>query len=693
MREKKCFYVKLSCPSSDDGDKFLLLFQNIIKYQEFESDLDNIPNNLEKANDGDIIFVQIGGDFANKRKYFKSYPSFINYENGLQCVGEIIKVNQNEKVVSVKLIGLKKVITKEDLYFFPQFINNLGPSTKGTPNQAGLYELDRKTGFSLIEYLYETKVLDSKFTLFEKLEVRNELFPNALFEFEKFSEKNLNKKLFQNLLSSGNPEENFSENIIIKEFIDWFNRTENFKESYKGIVNKENLKFWNEIYFKNEIFKIRSEDADLSFDRIKKIINNNDNNDWNEFNLSCSKGAPKAVLGEKNYLKFLKEYLKNNSHKFSSKLSEFDIKEFVFTLKEVGFIYESQIITRFIASLLTKPFVILTGLSGSGKTKLAQAFVEWICQDEEQYCIIPVGADWTNREPLLGYPNALEPDKYVKPDSGVLDLIIRANSSPELPHFLILDEMNLSHVERYFADFLSVMESKKEIPLYDDKYKVENGVPSKLKLPENLFIIGTVNIDETTNMFSPKVLDRANTIEFRVDDTEMEYFLKNIKKINMEALKRQGASMGRSFIQLSENKSFTTEDLSSINDTLLLFFKELSKTGAEFGYRSASEILQLINQLSILDDNLRIEEKIDIAIMQKLLPKLHGSRGKLHDTLVTLGLFCLKEKEKVKIENDIFNNHDFNFNSTSVRYPLSLEKIARMYKGAIVNGFTSFAEA
>ncbi|MBK9484515.1 MAG: DUF3578 domain-containing protein [Chitinophagaceae bacterium] len=117
---------------------------------------------------------------------------------------------------------------------------------------------------------------------------------------------------------------------------------------------------------------------------------------------------------------------------------------------------------RFIASLLTKPFVILTGLSGSGKTKLAQAFAMWICDDENQYSIIPVGADWTNREPLLGFPNALKEKEYVKPENKVLDLIIEANKieNSDKPFFLILDEMNLSHVERYFADFLSVMESK-----------------------------------------------------------------------------------------------------------------------------------------------------------------------------------------------------------------------------------------
>jgi hypothetical protein len=370
--------------------------------------------------------------------------------------------------------------------------------------------------------------------------------------------------------------------------------------------------------------------------------------------------------------------------------SDFKKESVTIDILSSGLSYNSEIISRFCASLLTKPFVILTGLSGSGKTKLAQAFVQWICQDESQYRIIPVGADWTNREPLLGYPNALKPEQYVKPDSGVLDLIIQANNQPDLPHFLILDEMNLSHVERYFADFLSVMESKKEIPLYAEG-TVQNGVPAKLKVPSNLFIIGTVNIDETTNMFSPKVLDRANTIEFRVTKNEMEKFLSNINDINMDALTGKGADMAKSFLEMAASKDFATTDNAEINAALVQFFGELKKTGAEFGYRSATEILRLINQLSVLDNTLTTNQKIDIAIMQKLLPKLHGSRRKLCPVLETLGSFCISGD--IKIIKDVFEKADFDYSGANVLYPLSLEKIARMYRGAIDNGFASFAEA
>lgn len=382
---------------------------------------------------------------------------------------------------------------------------------------------------------------------------------------------------------------------------------------------------------------------------------------------------------------------KNSIYILKNKPQEdFKIRNLVNDLNESGLSFNEKLLVRYLSSLLTKPFVILTGLSGSGKTKLAQSVVKWICENESQYCIVPVGADWTNREPLLGYPNALKPEEYVKPENGVLDLIVTANDHQELPHFLILDEMNLSHVERYFADFLSVMESKEEILLHSGE--IENGVPAMLKVPTNLFIIGTVNIDETTNMFSPKVLDRANTIEFRVSQNEMKNFLGNIKDINMEALTGKGAGMAKSFLKMAASKEFPAEDIDIVNDSLVRFFTELKKTGAEFGYRSATEILRLINQLTLLDSKLSTNQKIDIAIMQKLLPKLHGSRRKLCPVLEKLGSFCIMEN--LNILKDVFGKDDFDFETNpNIIYPLSLEKIARMYKGAIDNGFTSFAEA
>lgn len=545
---------------------------------------------------------------------------------------------------------------------------------------------------------------------------------NDLFEFDFIPKSSNSYNSYKEILKNNNHEvvlndvnkTLFSDEDTVphfenlkEDFADWFIKLDGskhnyFKDSFNSNRDKliEGLSEYEDIYneeFSSLVFNLPADNTKEYLNTLEKNLYK-ESGKFYEFSQKKSTHMPRAILGKSNYLKFLKDKIDNNQSANQDPIrikpidnqKDFDISDFQNSCKNAGLVYSDKLITRFVSSLLTKPFVILTGLSGSGKTKLAQAYVQWICQEESQYRIIPVGADWTNREPLLGYPNALKPEEYVKPDSGVIDLIIQANSNPELPHFLILDEMNLSHVERYFADFLSVMESNEEIPLYADG-TVDNGVPSKLKVPANLFIIGTVNIDETTNMFSPKVLDRANTIEFRINNSEMEGFLGKANDLNMKALLAKGANMALSFISLSNNKSFTTKDLDEINKTLLNFFGELQKTGAEFGYRSASEILRLINQLDTLDKVLTTSEKLDIAIMQKLLPKLHGSRRKLSPILETLGSFCLTVD--LKVIKDIFDKDDFDYSKDKVLYPLSLEKIVRMYKGAVDNGFASYAEA
>lgn len=382
---------------------------------------------------------------------------------------------------------------------------------------------------------------------------------------------------------------------------------------------------------------------------------------------------------------------------------EFNIESFQKTTEEAGLIFSPQLIIRFIASLCTKPFVICSGLSGSGKTKLAQAFAQWITAEEEQYLIVPVGADWTNREPLLGYPNALNKDEYVSPENGVLDLMIRAKNDYDIyladknkipnPYFLILDEMNLSHVERYFADFLSTMESGDKIPLH----KINNTeliVPPSIKLPKNLFIIGTVNIDETTYMFSPKVLDRANTLEFRLTEKNLEDFIDSNIELNMDLLKSTGSNMSDSFMAMALQE--TDKNLKPTEADLKLFFSELKKAGAEFGYRTASEMGRLMSMLEKLGES--GDDLLDIAIMQKLLPKLHGSRNKLTKVLPILGGFCLKNNSEIKEKYlDKFMSNsltEINLSSdTNIKYKISFEKICRMYKNAVENGFASYAEA
>jgi 5-methylcytosine-specific restriction protein B len=350
----------------------------------------------------------------------------------------------------------------------------------------------------------------------------------------------------------------------------------------------------------------------------------------------------------------------------------FSLGSFKQDLLVSGLVLGDEMPAAICSALHSKPFLILTGLSGSGKTQLAQAFSKWICVAEQQRAVVAVGADWTSNENLLGYPDALSPKSYRKPNNGALDLILRAKADPENPYFLILDEMNLSHVERYFADFLSAMESGEAISLHDDTGADWNGVPAKLEIPKNLFVIGTVNVDETTYMFSPKVLDRANVIEFRVSDEEMKSFLENPVKPNLDAIAGQGAQYAKAFVAAATQKDVPLDDTTreAVSKVLMEFFPQLKEAGAEFGYRTAHEICRFVYfHKSLTGEGWEFNSAMDAAIMQKLLPKLHGSKKKLGPILEKLNTLC------------------------GARFPASSEKIGRMQKRLAEHGFTSFAEA
>lgn len=390
----------------------------------------------------------------------------------------------------------------------------------------------------------------------------------------------------------------------------------------------------------------------------------------------------------KNYIDFI---ISKNMDKPTSILYEFKN-----SINNSNLNFSKELILRFIASLTSKPFVILSGLSGSGKTKIAQSFVQWICENDTQYKIVPVGADWTNREPLVGYPNGLVAEEYITPDSGVIHLLMEAikKGNENKPFFLILDEMNLSHVERYFADFLSIMESNDTIKLYtgNARKSLDNlEIPLEIGWPKNVFIIGTVNIDETTYMFSPKVLDRANVIEFRITDNEIKDFLENPGIPDLKKLNGQGVAMAESFLSIAAQTSIAKND--DLAKELVSFFNQLKNVGAEFGYRSATEIMQLAAKLKTLEPTISDNDCLDIAIMQKLLPKLHGSRSKLVKILIALAGLCIDGMTAEDFEKKFEDLYKNGFDGLTIKYPISFEKLIRMYKNVLANGFTSYAEA
>ena len=264
------------------------------------------------------------------------------------------------------------------------------------------------------------------------------------------------------------------------------------------------------------------------------------------------------------------------------------------------------------------------------------------------YKIIPVGANWTENRHIVGYYNVITNEYQSTP---AYDLIKQANNSQE-PHFLILDEMNLSHVERYFADFLSAIESGEKIPLYGEE---------ELTLPPNLFIIGTVNVDETTYMFSPKVLDRANVIEFETFSAS-DYMNNKIDlgspSGNIEYLENPLAG--------NEIRSYGIEELRELfkdliiddkpfwnilSDEIYKFQFILSKSGFDFGFRVINEIVRFMavawEYEGRPNDFPNWKRYFDTCIKQKLLPKLHGSQKIIGETLDALFEACLYDPNSV----------------------------------------------
>lgn len=387
-------------------------------------------------------------------------------------------------------------------------------------------------------------------------------------------------------------------------------------------------------------------------------------------------------------------------------------------LLSAGMVVSPALVRRLIAAMQSKPFLILTGLAGSGKTRIAQAVARWMTPKSNStadqnagpwYSLIPVGADWIGNENVLGYPNGLDPKEYVS--RPALELILHATAHRETPHFLILDEMNLSHVERYFADILSAIESREAIPLYegDNRSAGGNSVPKRLTLPDNLVVIGTVNVDETTYMFSPKVLDRANVIEFRMTEDELGTFLENPTRQGLDRVDGLGAAYGWALVRAAKEQVEVPNAVKDgYNREMSLFFRVLRQHRAEFGYRVAYESARFMHFYERLSPSANTNSDwfaaaFDCVILQKFLPKLHGSRAHLGPLLKKLWLLCVASNMErgpniQKTLDEAIRSSDPKTEPSDIVpedaiYGMSAEKTARMWRLLAENGFASFAEA
>jgi hypothetical protein len=359
-------------------------------------------------------------------------------------------------------------------------------------------------------------------------------------------------------------------------------------------------------------------------------------------------------------------------------------------------------------AIACRGFAILTGPAGTGKSRgvihLAQG-VEAVLGGTpgDSYAFTAVGADWVDSRPLLGYRNPFGPPRqsggattnetYQLTD--FVRLLFRAHKNGSAPHFLILDEMNLSHVERYMSSLLSLIEANRSVSeasrqiavldagtvaLIADVLEVDSpGTPEAeaarelasakrpLIVPGNVFIAGTVNVDETTYMFSPKVLDRAHVLELEPPDpaaylngtmapTEMIQVTAAVELLQWatEANRRlHNADAPSEFLRSACTEiGVPTSDIDEILASTAALLKGahhlLSPVGFAFGIRVINDFLVYVVSWLKAMRSVRAgdpsffedwPEALDRAFVQKVLPKLHGNRRQLGDSLSALGAF------------------------------------------------------
>lgn len=345
-----------------------------------------------------------------------------------------------------------------------------------------------------------------------------------------------------------------------------------------------------------------------------------------------------------------------------------------------GFYYTKEEVANLYISLKTKQFVIISGISGTGKTKIAQLFAESLGATDEngRFTLIPVRPDWSDGSDLLGYV-----DLTGKFKEGPLTKVLKnARTHPDLPYIVVLDEMNLSRVEYYFSDILSILESRKRI---DGNIVTSNIIKEELagfnlSIPNNVYFIGTVNMDETTYPFSKKVLDRAMTLEFNHIDLSNLSFLQQTKNIP-EVYVLQNKCLASNFLHLKDAYEGNEELINKVIDELVNINNILKDINAHIGYRVRDEVC--FYMIYAVNENIfSFDQAFDYCIMQKILPRIHGSDRRIEHVLKKLLVYLTN----IEYEAHLEEHSSYIDNS---RFPQSTEKTLDMLR-RLDDGFTSF---
>ena len=412
--------------------------------------------------------------------------------------------------------------------------------------------------------------------------------------------------------------------------------------------------------------------------------------------------------------KYYDKYLLFAEHR--ANIDELDIKNTIHNTMSSMQINDIKIIHRlYITAIKSKPFLLLAGISGTGKSRIVRELAracwdkdsdEFKAQKPKNYEMIQVKPNWHDSSELIGYVSRIDGERYIV--GPFLRFLVKALHNPNIPHFLCLDEMNLAPVEQYFAEYLSIIESRKlddsgnvvtdpiigfestdayksliDQLFTDDKereeYLTEEG-GKRLSIPQNLIVVGTVNMDETTFSFSRKVLDRAMTIEMN----EVDLF---------SGLTEQHEQIGK----LGEKELIGTavegvdvyEDNKDVCDKALTYLQAVNNaldTSFKIAYRTRNDfLLYVVNNLPYnkdeqgndLSEDFVIARALDEITSMKILSRIEGDDTKVTNTFLDNLKKTIEEGLKSIYED--FKTED----------SVSLLKLKEM-KQKLDSGYTSF---
>ncbi|HHA7021205.1 TPA: McrB family protein [Staphylococcus aureus] len=314
------------------------------------------------------------------------------------------------------------------------------------------------------------------------------------------------------------------------------------------------------------------------------------------------------------------------------KLEEKFLNHFIDKLTNENLVYSIKDILNFHTAMKTSKLVILSGMSGTGKSKLIKAYANALGL-KDNFKFIPVSPSWSEDSDIIGYADTLNMI-YRPDDHGLIETLIQAKLNPDKLFIICFDEMNLARIEHYFSQFLSLLESdveNRKLQLYNKELggKLYNSSKynHEITIGKNVRFVGTVNIDESTYHFSNKVLDRADLITLEVMPFKQLVEITNIEKIKTT----EGISFEQEYIE-SFFKNSKTIDLD--NDTID-FLQEMHNTllninnQSGIGPRVIKHIDYYLKNIPNYEGILSYGEGLDFQVIQRILSKIRGSREEL----------------------------------------------------------------